>query len=1015
MEKNLTKETWNILRKMNLAFEDSVTGQLFLIDELRGGKHHYPSEKATHFSTTNALIFALVRSSTNLQICDVYMRARYLAKYAAGIEERSTVNLYRSSTDATFGYNVEEQSNEKISGVRWSKNQSLCHKRKTLTGKAINVTESAWWLLRFPYVCSNIHFIHVVTTHKEKRAGIVKERMVRPAKQGPLYGQQVLLRKNIEIPSHRPFTQTQEWTIVDAEKSSVSYDKITAFSARPPELLFLRTVEKYFFWFVRTKVSPTASIESMIKPDVSCSFWIDGFGFKVTVSMHYLTALISYCENFQSNNSHYVRQAREALECLRKPNKSHFINQSMSFPLVQVVLSTIVPKSTSNFLIHYLLSFGEFTTEIDLFSPLSLKSAFVYSRLIASPEGPTDEEVLSLTKRFVMEQLRFYPGSSTLLDRHVGTAYHCLKEATQNNILTFCKDLPLVLESSIFQKADEQVLEECNRVKSNLVAALLEKCPTTFPSFNEFMSASLSSLLNWHPQIYQETLQTNESVSDQRRILQLILERMNTFNKSTSFFVKHQVIVGPPGTGKSHVLIHCIAAAFAKGFNCVVTSLAAERGSIFGGLHINALIPFPVNNNASVSQMTSYALEKLCREPIKCKYLQRVHVLFIEEVSMVSAELWSSMDSVLQCVFGNSLPFGGKFLVCSGDFRQLPPPSGTLLLRSNTVLTCFTFYHLKTYVRMINIAGQRLLDLIAQYPSTESIRNEVLTIIEQNCNFVRSWCEVIMYCLRVFSIRLAEREAIDERIEAVRSSGNVSNTTFLAVDEMTSSGTQNWVPANVTASLFLNRVCTEPQQLFVHESAVLRLTRNLPAENLQQGQLCFVKSFDTNCGTITVKLAPPGFRSTVVTNVNSLNWREVKLRRQMGVLFKLNASTVCRRWQFPLKMYVASSVHKVMGDTVPMIATQITDFRKFKFWAKEQLYVLLSRVRDLGHITFVGDRLATMRSIDNTLVKENHLLPFINNLLDSYNDMRSNLNSVETLSPFPLRFSEIPNTSFGFC
>ena len=29
--------------------------------------------------------------------------------------------------------------------------------------------------------------------------------------------------------------------------------------------------------------------------------------------------------------------------------------------------------------------------------------------------------------------------------------------------------------------------------------------------------------------------------------------------------------------------------------------------------------------------------------------------------------------------------------------------------------------------------------------------------------------------------------------------------------------------------------------------------------------------------------------------------------------------------------------------------------------------------------------------------------------------MRSNLSSVETLSPFSLRFSEIPNTSFGFC
>ena len=55
----------------------------------------------------------------------------------------------------------------------------------------------------------------------------------------------------------------------------------------------------------------------------------------------------------------------EALDCLRKPNKSHFINEDQSFPLVKVVLSTTVPESTSNFLIHYLLSFSEFTTEID--------------------------------------------------------------------------------------------------------------------------------------------------------------------------------------------------------------------------------------------------------------------------------------------------------------------------------------------------------------------------------------------------------------------------------------------------------------------------------------------------------------------------------------------------------------------------------------------------------------------------------------------------------------------------
>ena len=280
-----------------------------------------------------------------------------------------------------------------------------------MTGKAISLTQLAWWLLKLPYVCSNNHFVHVVTTPKEKRAGIAKERMVRPAKPGPLYGQQALLRKNIEIPFHRLFTQTQEGIIVDVEKNFMFYDKITAFSARTPELLLQRTVEKNFTWFVRTKGSPAASIETRIKPDVSCPFWIDVFGFKLAVNMHNVTALISYCENFQSNNSHYVRQAIETLERLRKANNSHLINDIVSFPLVQMVLSTILPKSTSNFLIHYLLSFVEFTTKIDLFSHLSLTCAFVFTCLCASFEGAADEEVVSLTRRFVMEQLRFNPSS----------------------------------------------------------------------------------------------------------------------------------------------------------------------------------------------------------------------------------------------------------------------------------------------------------------------------------------------------------------------------------------------------------------------------------------------------------------------------------------------------------------------------------------------------------------------------------------------------------------------------
>ena len=78
-------------------------------------------------------------------------------------------------------------------------------------------------------------------------------------------------------------------------------------------------------------------------------------------------------------------------------------------------------------------------------------------------------------------------------------------------------------------------------------------------------------------------------------------------------------------------------------------------------------------------------------------------------------------------------------------------------------------------------------------------------------------------------------------------------------------------------------------------------------------------------------------------------------------------------------MYVASTVHKIMGDTVPSLATQIVGGKKFSYWLKEQLYVVVSRVTDLSHITFVGDKQRTLDAINLLCRKDSHLVPLIDN------------------------------------
>ncbi|HIC44178.1 MAG TPA: helicase [Sulfurimonas sp.] len=61
------------------------------------------------------------------------------------------------------------------------------------------------------------------------------------------------------------------------------------------------------------------------------------------------------------------------------------------------------------------------------------------------------------------------------------------------------------------------------------------------------------------------------------------------------------------------------------------------------------------------------------------KYLQtrfsKLKVLIIDEISMVSPEIFLCMDQILRAFKENDIPFGGVQTILSGDFFQLPPIS----------------------------------------------------------------------------------------------------------------------------------------------------------------------------------------------------------------------------------------------------------------------------------------------------------------------------------------------------
>ena len=185
---------------------------------------------------------------------------------------------------------------------------------------------------------------------------------------------------------------------------------------------------------------------------------------------------------------------------------------------------------------------------------------------------------------------------------------------------------------------------------------------------------------------------------------------------------------------------------------------------------------------------------------------------------MICSELWAATDHVLQVVTSNYVLFGGKLVVATGDFFQLPPPSGSYLMSSSFPLTTFTFYHLENFVRMRNRNGQELLSLLSATPKTDASAERFWKIIEKDCNFVQSWNDVPNDRIRIFPTRQAERKATESKIAEVKSSGTKFYESA-SIDEKCVSSTDNWTEASVTACKFLNKKCLEPQSLFLYPGA----------------------------------------------------------------------------------------------------------------------------------------------------------------------------------------------------
>ena len=386
---------------------------------------------------------------------------------------------------------------------------------------------------------------------------------------------------------------------------------------------------------------------------------------------------------------------------------------------------------------------------------------------------------------------------------------------------------------------------------------------------------------------------------EQQRVVDLV-------NAGTNVF-----FTGSAGTGKSFTLRHLIGVLQNK-YDTKTVHVTASTGiaaTNIGGTTLHSYASIGLGN-----EPVDVIMKKLVKFRGVADRWRATRVLIIDEISMLSTEFFVKLDLIAKRIRGNQRPFGGIQLVLSGDFLQLPSidKKGGLLFKCSTWRECVT----KT-VELTQVFRQRDIKFIALL---QDLRKGIVT--DEHDAFLKSRMKPMETGLVKPTKLYSHRADVDQEnaIQLAKLTGE--SKSYYAQD----SGTKK----EDAAKLFMAPSC-----LTIKVEAQVILISNLDPPNLVNGSRGVVTGFDVVTHEPIVQ-----FNCGVTRVVSPIIWES-----------KRGDDIVCRRYQVPLMLGWAMSIHKSQGMTLDLLETDIA-----QCWDPGQAYVALSRATSIQGLRLLGYR-----------------------------------------------------------